>query len=121
MYDLQWLADRTIDKIRTNPRTTILAVAELLQVERHTINRAIRQCLGLPPRVLRNQCLREWITEYHSAHPNSTAKEAASALGYTPSSFARVSKRLLGLSPRARCHRPPSLRASSYVRNHRSA
>ena len=99
MYDRSCIAARAAAAIRAQPRIPIAGVSASLRIDPHTVTRAIKEVLGMTPRALRSQCLREAVLSVYRMQPTSSLKEAAGALGYTPSAFVRLNRQLFSMTP----------------------
>lgn len=101
-YDLDSLAVVIDRHLRTTPGLSLQQLAQRLNIERHSIERSVRQARGLTFRQLRNNIMLDEARRMLAEYPYSTVKEIAFRLGYkSPSAFGRFIKDASGTSPTA--------------------
>jgi AraC-like DNA-binding protein len=109
-YDPTRLVLRINEHLRTSPDLSLSRLAGLLNIDRHTIERAVRSATGKTFRQLRNAAMLEKATKLLRSQPQLTKKEIASRLGYSSqSTLSRFLKANLGrssLKTRLRPHVP---------------
>jgi two-component system response regulator YesN len=83
-----------------NPRASLAHISGELQVERHTIERAVKDQKGKSFREYQQDILLVTSLRFLSSGPNRSIKEIAYSLGYqSPRSFCRFIKDKTGHTP----------------------
>lgn len=101
-YDLAGLFERICTALSACPRAPLAALAEELRVERHTLERAVREVTGASLRALRAKTLVKVSGDLLRSQPQLSVKEVAARAGYPSArTFARAFKRASGVSPSA--------------------
>jgi len=99
-YDQRGIAEVVLKGLTACPLMRLREVAESLHIDRHTIERALRDRLGRSFRSVQNELLRATVEQRMRDHPHESIKEMAVALGYDPSqSFSRRWRRIAGCCP----------------------
>ncbi len=99
-YSLFVIFHHAVAVLAQNPRLGLLAVSDLLEVERHTLERAFRVVGGRPFRQFRSDFMVQKVQALLAAQPARPIKEIAYLLGYkSPQSFARFVRTTLGRCP----------------------
>ena len=83
---------------QSDPELTLKQVAEHLQIDRHTIERAFRSNGGTF-RDARTKTRFEYLCNLLCAEPPLSLKEVAITLGYSPRSLSRFALRVSGRTP----------------------
>jgi AraC-like DNA-binding protein len=100
-YDLGALFTRINHQLHSVPCPSLEELSDRLQVERHTIEKAVREATGRTFRDVRSRILLEHAKTLLGGRPNQTIKEVAFQLGYqSPRSFCRFVKATSGCSPK---------------------
>lgn len=111
-YDLNGLYTRIQRSLSSTPYMSLHALSARLGVERHTIEKAVKQATSKTFREMRNDLLLKHARNLLDSNPNQSIKEVAFKLGYrSQRSFSRFIKSSLGCSPkelRADLHFRPS-------------
>lgn len=99
-YDRAALASVVIARLRERPQTTLVALSKELNIDRHTIDRALVEHTGLAFRQLKESFTNEAIRSILSDGQIKSIKQAAAEAGYgSAGSFARRTRRTLGMAP----------------------
>ena len=99
-YALASLFGQVFSLLVQNPHTTLSSISRALDVERHTIERAVRLSTGRPFRQLRREILFSATSKHLQGEPGESIKEISFALGFrSPRAFARFVRHSSGLSP----------------------
>ena len=99
-YDPKRLFEELDAKLSEVPRTSLLAVAQWLGVDRHTLERATRRSTGKTFRAYQAQKLLETAHNLFLQNPPLSVKEIAARLGYgSASAFSRFARTKTGQSP----------------------
>jgi transcriptional regulator GlxA family with amidase domain len=100
-YNLQGLFLQILPYLRSRPYSTLDEVAERVHVERHTIEKAVKQSTGKTFRALRSELLLRHATGLLRTESNQSIKEIAFRLGYqSQRSFSRFIRTAAGRSPK---------------------
>ncbi len=101
-YGLRQLFPRVEAALDSNPRLRLSALARSLCVERHTIERAVRQRSGITFRQLQTQVTLKKGLEFLLSEPSRSIKEISLMLGYKSAhAFSHFMKNACGTSPLA--------------------
>lgn len=99
-YDLHRLFNEVHSLLGDDPRITLLEVSHQLQVERHTVEKAVRLESKKTFRELQRQCLYRRACGLLCEAPQKPLKQIASTLGYsTVQALHRFLVRTSGLRP----------------------
>jgi AraC-like DNA-binding protein len=99
-YALHALAAQLTAELRKDPSLTLEVFCQRINVERHSIERALRQTTGYSFREIRRGVLLDLARELLAHHPNLSVKEIALRLGYqSAQAFARAFKKSTGHPP----------------------
>jgi AraC-like DNA-binding protein len=97
-YQREKLVELTVELLRHQPRLTVAETADMLQVHRHTLQRALKFS-GCSFALIRHEFILERF-ERHSAGGSSSLKQLWTELGFSSSSaFARYIRHATGKSP----------------------
>ena len=107
-YDLRLLAERVEAYLSASPRKLLRDVAAELGVDRHTVERAVRDRTGKTFRQLQREALAAEALKLLTSEPPRSVKEVCFLLGYRSSSgFSRASPACLrgatDRNPEGRC------------------
>ncbi|HEX5105669.1 MAG TPA: helix-turn-helix domain-containing protein [Pirellulaceae bacterium] len=101
-YDYQAIAADVKAALEADPKISLLSICKDRQIDRHTINRALRGCLGVVFRELKARVQAEQIQDVLQKAKLKPIKQAASDAGYGSSSaLAKHARRMLGRPPTA--------------------
>ncbi len=96
-YDLEQLAEYVDDRLRISPFALLKTMAADLNIDRHTIQRALRRHRGCTFAQLQECHQAQAILGALSGRGNNSAKELAASLGYSSTrSLTRRSRSILG-------------------------
>jgi AraC-like DNA-binding protein len=99
-YDLARLAERVHAQLRSNPGQPLKTIAARLQVDRHTLTRALHKHLGRTFRQLRQECLKAAAIHLFQSPEAPSAQWVARQLGYgSRRSFLRWYRRAANADP----------------------
>jgi len=99
-YDRRLLFKRVEESLSSRPRTSISEIARQVKVDRHTIERAVRQVTGGSFRQLQQQALLGAALRLLAAEPGRSVKEISFLLGYgSPRAFSRFMRHTCGSPP----------------------
>jgi AraC-like DNA-binding protein len=116
-YDLLRLFGLVCDQLNSSPVMSLKTLSSQIGVERHTIERTIKNVAGMTFRQLRNQVTIDRIKVLMRSRPELTMKELAGRLNYSSqSAFTRFVKGNTGSSPTKL--RGTSLRKTSTPKRH---
>jgi len=102
MYDLHDLFTRISQKLSSSPQLSLEELSLDIQIERHTIERAVRAGAGTTFRDLRKRSMLNAARRMLLENPHWSLKEVAYALGYRSlSAFSRSIKCAAGCAPSA--------------------
>jgi two-component system, response regulator YesN len=100
-YNLPGLFSQILPYLRSRPYGTLDEIAAHIHVERHTIEKAVKQATGKTFRELRTELLLLHATGMLNAESNQSIKEIAFKLGYqSQRSFSRFIRTAAGCSPK---------------------
>lgn len=100
MYGADGLFAKIAAYIDAKPRTSIVEVAARLRVDRHTVERAVREKAGKQFREWRDQILGSKSVAMLAHRPELSIKQVAWELGFrSPKSFTRFMRRTTGHAP----------------------
>lgn len=100
-YDLNGLFDRILRNLRSTPYLSLNELSTRIGVERHTIEKAIKQATSRTFREMRSDMLLEYAKGLLDSNPHQSIKEVAFQLGFrSQRSFSRFIKSSLGCSPK---------------------
>jgi AraC-like DNA-binding protein len=100
-YDLPGLFIKISRHLKTVPYLTLEDLSKQIRVERHTIEKAVKQATGRTFRETRNRILLEHAQGLLEMHPDRSIKEVAFELGYrSQRSFSRFIRTSVGCSPK---------------------
>lgn len=106
-YDLAGLYKRVQSQLASQPCTPLCELSSQLQVDRHTLEKAIRAGNGLTFRELRRNAIMDSVFQMIHANPNWAVKQISYALGYgSPRAFERFVKKVIGTTPAQLRSRP---------------
>ena len=101
MYDLQRVFLQVKVLIEKGPSITLMDLSHKLGIERHTLEKAVRQCTGASFREFRAKVLLEHSRKLLKDQCNRSIKEVAFALGYrSQGSLSRFIRMSTGYSAR---------------------
>jgi methylphosphotriester-DNA--protein-cysteine methyltransferase len=99
-YDYPTLASQVKARLQANPQTTLVSLSDELQVDRHTLERALDACFGLSFRELKNQFKDEVIRAALTDGRPKSIKQAAIETGFGSSAaLAKRTRRTMGAPP----------------------
>jgi len=99
-YYLEGMLNLIDHHLRAAPALSLQSLSRLINVERHTIERAVRHARGGTFRQLRNSVMLDEATKLLRDQPHLTIKEIAFKLGYrSQSAFSRFLRTASGQSP----------------------
>jgi AraC-like DNA-binding protein len=99
-YDVRLLLQRIEENLATRPRMSLSEIARQLSVERHTIERSVRNRTGKTFRELQDEKLLAQALRLLNTEPTRSVKEISFQLGYrSPRAFCRFMRRAHGTSP----------------------
>jgi AraC-like DNA-binding protein len=99
-YDQHGIAEVVVNLLTKKPTTKLREVAEFLCVDRHTVERALRERFGKSFKAIQAEQLRAVAERRMRERPQESIKEIAAALGYDHSqSFSRKWRRITGSGP----------------------
>ena len=99
-YDLRLLVERVEACLSAAPRKPLCGVARELGVDRHTVERAVKQSKGKTFRQLQLELLVANALKLLTSEPPRSVKEVSFLLGYrSPSDFSRALRHGCGYSP----------------------
>ncbi len=102
MYDLHDLFSRISQKLCLSPQLSLEELSFDIQIERHTIERAVKAGAGTTFRDFRKRSMLNAAQKMLRENPHWSLKEVAYALGYgSLSAFSRSIKCAAGCSPSA--------------------
>lgn len=100
-YDLSGLYVRVQLHLKATPLLTLEELSARINVERHTIEKSVKQATGQTFRQVRNGLLLAHAKHLLDSHPNHSIKEVAFKLGYrSQRSFSRFMRSEAGCSPK---------------------
>ncbi|MBZ5534053.1 MAG: helix-turn-helix domain-containing protein [Acidobacteriia bacterium] len=100
-YDLNGLFNRIQLNLRSTPYLSLNELSTRIGVERHTIEKAVKQATSRTFRELRSEMLLEYARGLLDNNPHQSIKEVAFQLGYrSQRSFSRFIKSSVGCSPK---------------------
>jgi len=99
-HDMRLLFKNVDSQFSTNPRLTLRDLAHNLGVDRHAIEKAMRQTQGLSFREYKKQKQLKPALALLSKRSDLEVKEIAYYLGFSPNAFSRFIKVRTGKSPR---------------------
>lgn len=99
-YDHRTLALRVEAELRANPRLTLAMISNTLQIDRHTVNRALFRTFGVTFRAFKASIQDEAISGALIGGKLMSIKQAAAKAGYgSAGSLARRTRRSMGIAP----------------------
>lgn len=99
-YDHPQLFRRIVTELEHRPRIKLALLCEILQVERHTVERVVRHTAGQTFRELQRNLILEQAKQLLSRREGQTIKQIACSLGYgSTRSFGRFFSKHCGLVP----------------------
>ena len=99
-YDLKGVVAVVEDELKKAPRTSLQGLSNQLRIERHTIEKAVRNQTGKSFRKLRDDIAFEIARSHLRSQPLRSIKEVPYQLGYhSPRAFARFIRRSSGEAP----------------------
>jgi AraC-like DNA-binding protein len=99
-YDLEGLFCRILTQLHSMPNIRLQDLSRRLRIERHTIEKAVKNLSGKTFREFRAQLLLQEATRLLGDNPAQSIKEVAFSLGYNSQrSFCRFIKSTAGCSP----------------------
>jgi AraC-like DNA-binding protein len=100
-YDLHGLFNRISHHLRRAPYLQLEEISQLVNVERHTIEKAVKTATGMTFREFRTSMLLEQAMRLLDDNPAQSIKEVAFTLGYNSQrSFCRFIRTAAGCSPK---------------------
>ena len=101
-YDYPTLVAHVQADLRANPRVTLRSICRQRQVDRHTVDRALTECLGANFSQLKEQVNLDRIQAALTDGQMKSVKQAALDAGYGSSAaLAKRTRKTLGLPPTA--------------------
>jgi AraC-like DNA-binding protein len=99
-YDLAGLAKQAVALLKQKPGLGLVAVAEAVGAERHTVERAFQLSVRMSFRDFRRELLCRKTVELFGLNPGASISETAFALGYQwERAFARFVRNSFGCTP----------------------
>jgi two-component system, response regulator YesN len=100
-YDWQGLFHVINNHLLSSAHLSLEDLSRRIRVERHTIEKAVKQATGLTFRKLRNQVMLEKAKALLKSEPNRSIKEIAFKLNYrSHRAFSRFVRTMGGYSPK---------------------
>jgi AraC-like DNA-binding protein len=100
-YDLQAIYWRIARRIQTSPMTSLEDIAKDLQINRHTLLKAVKLATGKTFREFKSSFRIEEISKRISTSPESSLKEISFLVGYgSQRSLSRFVRERVGKSPK---------------------
>lgn len=101
IYDPRWIFLEVMRCLEIEPSISLNQLSDNLGIERHTVEKAVRNATGINFRELRTSILLKRACDLLTDKSNLTVKEVAFILGYKwQGSFSRFLKRAMGCSPK---------------------
>jgi len=99
-YDRQVITAIVREKLAVDPTIKLRTLSHQMLLDRHTINQALRSCVGLTFRAFKAESIANRIKNGLASPHAKSIKEMAADMGFAPgASFTRRSRRVLGLTP----------------------
>ena len=99
-YDLRLLVERVEASLCAAPRKPLCDMARELGIDRHTLERAVRNRTGTTFRHLQQEAVLVRALKLLNSEPPRSVKEVCFLLGYrSPSAFSRALRRACGQPP----------------------
>ena len=101
-YDYATLACHVKTDIESNPRVSLKSICHQRQVNRHTVNRALRVAFGLRFSQLKTEVISQRILVALGSDEDRHIKHAALSVGYSSgAALAKRTRKAFGQSPSA--------------------